>query len=335
MPRLFKTKSDKPKMVSLREFQEKRNKVLILRTTGGLGDIFMHRMMFEDIKKLHPDFDVTFACPPKYFDAVKDHPYIDHIVDCRTVDTKDYLIHYNTTSACTRHEIGVAPFSDKNRSDIWANHCGVELNRHKMHIRMTPKEIKWGETLLKKVKGEHPGPFIFLCPISAMVVKNLLNHQLVDTVKGIQKMGGFVCGLHYTNIDLLSKIGVPTIFGLKVREWMSAIAACDYMVTVDTASFHFAGGIKKPTTGIFTFADGKIYGKYYDFELVQKHRDNGDWDCGPCYNWSSCPHTKKQPKPCLTKLTADEILDGVERMFVKHPHEKLHIPKRVSLNILE
>jgi len=44
-----------------------------------------------------------------------------------------------------------------------------------------------------------------------------------------------------------------------------------------------AGGLGKPLCGIFTFADGKIYGKHYDFVLVQKHRDNGNWNCGSCF----------------------------------------------------
>jgi hypothetical protein len=80
-----------------------------------------------------------------------------------------------------------------------------------------------------------------------------------------------------------------------------------------------AGELKKPLVGVFTFADGKVYGRYYDFVLVQKHRDNGDWDCGPCYNWGNCTKTEKVPKPCLTEITAEMIIEGVDKMFDKWP----------------
>ena len=72
-------------------------------------------------------------------------------------------------------------------------------------------------------------------------------------------------------------------------------------------------------TGIFTFANGKTYGKYYDFILVQKHMDDGNWDCGPCYNYRICPKTQKELKPCLTELTEKEIKEGINKMFKKWP----------------
>jgi ADP-heptose:LPS heptosyltransferase len=97
------------------------------------------------------------------------------------------------------------------------------------------------------------------------------------------------------------------------------IEAADYVVSVDSAAFHCAGGLGKPLTGIFTYCDGKVYGKYYDFVLVQKHRDNGDWPCGPCFHWPSCPKSKEMLKPCLTELTPDILADGLERMFQKWP----------------
>lgn len=37
--------------IGLRDFYNKRNKILVQRSCGGLGDIPMHRMMFEDSLK--------------------------------------------------------------------------------------------------------------------------------------------------------------------------------------------------------------------------------------------------------------------------------------------
>src|SRR5690606_29628645 len=126
MPRFIPLNSDKRPPLSIEEFHSQRKKVIVMREVGGLGDILMHRMMFEDFKRIMPDAEVVFACPEIYHEALYDHPYIDTLENSKKIDYLDYVIHYNTTSACTRHESRVAPFSDKHRSDIWANHCGVE-----------------------------------------------------------------------------------------------------------------------------------------------------------------------------------------------------------------
>jgi ADP-heptose:LPS heptosyltransferase len=150
-------------------------------------------------------------------------------------------------------------------------------------------------------------------------MKDLMDDQLVELAKELEQMGCFVYATHKEPIEILTKIGVDIVYGQKTRQWMSLVNATDYIISVDTATFHLAGGLKKPLTGIFTFADGKVYGKYYDFVLVQKHRDDGDWDCGPCYTWYSCPKTGEFLKPCLTKLTIELIMDGIRRMFKRWP----------------
>jgi len=310
----LKRPSNKPSQYTLREFHQNRNKVLVIRETGGLGDILMHRMMFEDFKLLAPDLKLVFACPRKYHTAVEDHPFVDEVVDSQKVDAREYIAYYTTTSACTRHEMALAPLSMKHRSDIWANHCGVELTRHNMHIRLEPEYVQQAQERLKRDGAD--GPTIALCPMSAMITKNLTEQQQLSLVGELQKRGYFVYALHHKPLPHLP---IPVWHDLSIRQWMGAIEAADYVVTVDTAGFHYAGGVGKPLTGIFTFADGKVYGRYYDHILVQKHRDNGDWDCGPCYYWPTCPKTKTVPKPCLTEITIDMIMDGIEKMFEKWP----------------
>jgi len=114
-------------------------------------------------------------------------------------------------------------------------------------------------------------------------------------------------------------MNIPTLVGRNLSDWMSYIYAADYVVTVDTANFHYAGGLNKPMTGIFTHVDGKLRGKFYDFILVQKHRDNGDWPCGPCYNYLYCTHSKcdksSKLRPCVTELSLMEIEEGINKML--------------------
>lgn len=322
--KLIKPKKPPPPILNLRVFHEKRNKVLVLRELGGLGDILMHRMMFEDFKKTHSELEIVFACPPKYHAAVLDHPYIDEVLDSRVVNPYDYTVSYNTTTACTRYEMRVAPYADEHRSDIWAGHCGVKLNNHNMHINLAPDIKDRGASMIKSINPEGK-PCVLLASVSAMTGKNLTDNQTKHTVKTLRDRGLFVCSAHTMDIPIFKELGVPVFHSIDISTWMGLLNSVDYIISVDTAAFHYGGGIGKPLLGIFTFADGKVYGKYFKHELVQKHRDNGDWACGPCYNWPSCPKSKNMPKPCLTEITPQMLEDGIDRLLKRWPPNTVQI----------
>lgn len=303
----------KPRKINLPEFYEKRNKILIIRAVGGLGDIFMHRMMFEDFKKVMPDAEIHFACPPQYHEAVDDHPYVDKVLDSGTVDRTEYIVSYVTTTACGRHELRIAPYADLNRSDIWAHHCGLELTNHNMHLNITQKQKDFGIKVIEE-KRYMNGPKVALCPISAMAGKNLLKEHIEGVVKYLIKRGCYVYGVHLSPIEELTKLNVPTIHKTSLKEWMGVIDQSDYVISVDTAAFHLAGGLGKPLTGIFTWANAETYGKWYPTaNFVQ-----GPCPAGykGCYNWGLCPIQKYgYIKPCLTDMKIDQIINACEKMF--------------------
>lgn len=301
--------------LNIKEFCEKRNKILIVRGVGGLGDILMHRMIFEDFKITMPDAEVYFACPQQYHDAVKDHPFVNKILGTENIDRESYMVSYNTSTACGRYEMKIAPLSDLHRSDIWANHCGLSLTRHDMHFRLTEEEIKTGKELIES-KRDRDGPIVILSPVSAMANKNLWDQQLLGVVAGLHKRNCCVVALHSTPLYPLVKNDVPFFSKLNLRHWLAVIHEADYVVSVDTATFHCAGGMRKPVVGIYTFVNGKTYSKYYPTaEIVQGPCPFGHTGC---YNWTICPKTDKL-KPCLLGLTAESVLSGVDKMLEKYP----------------
>jgi ADP-heptose:LPS heptosyltransferase len=328
MPKLV-MKKEFAKPMRLRNFHEKRNKVLILREVGGLGDILMHRMMMEDFHRIMPEVEIVWAVPHDYFQAAENHPFVHEVVSAKTVNPQEYVISYNTTTACGRYENKLAPLSDKHRSDIWANHCGVILTRHNMHLDISQEMKEATQKKITSVKGDNEGPNVCFCPISALAGKNLTPQMIRGIARYLKDKGCFVYGLHNFPISDLGEVGVHTFWNTSIKQWMAIIDGSDYVISVDTSAFHCAGGLGKPLTGIFTFIDGKVYGKYFDFVLVQKHRDDG-WDCGPCYNWSACPKSKGMLKPCLTELTMDAIIHGIEQMFRKWPFEEIRQRTRLK-----
>jgi ADP-heptose:LPS heptosyltransferase len=324
MPSLNK-KIYKPNPLSIKEFYEKRNKVLIWHDKGGLGDAYMHRMVFEDFKNIMPEGEFVFACLPEYLDAMSDHPYIFEVIDSRTVDPSNYIAFYNTcVTVADRYENLRAPFCIDHRSDIWAKYCGVELKNHNMHIKLDPVIHNKVRENLKRFR-EKGKALIGFAPISKMITKTLLPHQLEAIIDATKDH--VLLAYHKEESETLKKFGIKTISKISLKEFPCYLQEMDYIISVDTAAFHLAGGLKKPLMGIFTFADGEIYGKYFDFVLVQKHRNikvqgKSNWDCGPCFKFGDCPKCKKPQKPCLTELTREELQEGVKNMFDKWPWEK-------------
>jgi len=307
---------ERPKPLTLSEFHKKRNSICLWHEMGGLGDVLMHRMLFENIKNLDNSLHVTFACLPEYMDVAKDHPYIDCVVDSKKLNANDFGMVYNTcVTIADRYENSIAPFCKEHRSDLWAKVCGMELSNHEMHFNFDEKILNKCRTKLKELSKNPDKPIIIFSPISKMATKSLLPHQIQAVFEATKEVN--LIGIHKTDIQELKKLNVPVLNNIEIKEWMCYVAAADYVISVDSAVFHMAGGLKKPLVGIFTFADGKIYGKYFDFILVQKHRDNGNWDCGPCFKFCNCPKSTKIQKPCLTEITAEEIKNGISLMFKK------------------
>ena len=292
------------KTLSIKDFYEKRNNIVITRGVGGLGDVLMHRMIFEDFKRLAPDIKLHFSCPKVYHDAVIDHPFLDKVLDVKAYDIQDYLVSYMTTTACGRYEMNLAPYSGLHRSDIWAQHCGLTLTNHNMHIQLTDEEKQKGRDLIESHR-DRSGPSVMISPMAALHNKDILEGPLTGVINGLHERGYYVFGLHTKPIPTFMKNKIPSIAGINLRQWLAIIHQSDYAISVDSAAFHAAGGMGKPLVGIFTFINAETYSKYCmeTTELVQGECPKG---YAGCYNWGTCPFDK--PLPCQSNITAEQIL---------------------------
>lgn len=328
MLKLIKKKPKKP--LSLRDYFDRRNKILIKRRAGGFGDILMQRMLFEDIKINFPEFELFFTCPFSFLDMAKNNPFCT-VLDLGLVKDEDYGIIYDISTCCRVHEIKYGADNKMHRSDIWAEFCGIKLENHNMHLKSDPEMNKICKQVLDHYNKDKK-PTLLLATNSCHympdgdqddfgVAKSLLPHQIEGIVNKL-KDDYFIYTVHTERQAVYEDLPVTQISGIHPQAWISLVDLADYVISIDTATFHLAGGLKKPLVGVFAFTDGKIYGKYYDFVLVQKHRDNKNWDCGPCFNLGFCPKTEGYPKPCLTELTANDILEGFYKATKKWSFSK-------------
>ena len=315
---MFKLVKKLPKKpVSLKNHFDRRNKVLIKRRAGGFGDILMQRMMFEDFNKIN--LDLTFACPQHFLEMAKNHPFVKAI-DISTINETEYGAVYDITTACRVHEMKYAPFCQDHRSDIWAAHCGVTLTNHNMFLTPQPEAIENCQNYLKYINPQNK-PIVILATKSGgddaddfSKSKSLLDSQSTILVQEIRNLGLLPIAIHHEPQDIYSQLQVQQ-FSLPIPEWIAMIDAANYVISVDTATFHIASGLKKPLVGIFSITQGLIYGKYYHTaEIVQ---GQCPFSTPGCFLSSLCPSHEKT-KPCLTELT-NRIIKGFEKILKRFP----------------
>lgn len=292
------------KEISIKLFDQRKDKILIYRQYGGLGDILMARMLFEDLKKIKPENKIYFACPNHLIPAVDLHPYLNGVFDFKSIKTEEFIT-FDISNVCTRYESFKGVHGDKHRSDIWAESIGISLENHNMHLSFRDDEINFAKKIIKENT-------VVIAPYSAMPSKNLLPKHLNEICKFLKNYNLNVIGLHNKEIEELKQFNIPTLTNLTIREWMSVINECSYVISVDTAAFHMANGLNKPTVGIFSWANGKLYSKYHNNAIIVQL--NLSENC-PCYNFASCPLSNKAIKPCIQDLDEKIITDAIKIMI--------------------
>lgn len=310
------------KTISIKDHYFRRNKVLIKRRVGGFGDIVMQRMMIEDFSKT--GLDIFYCCPFPFIEMMRDHPYLKEAKEISQIKEEEYGIVYDITTICSTTESVLVDKNKKHRSDIWANYCGIELEKHETYLKSTPDSLNLYKEEIKKINPDNK-KVIFLSAHATNnnfgEAKSLSEEQISQLVKKLKDLNYLIITASENNREIYNNLNIKQFTRINPKQWISLIDACDIVVSVDTGSFHIAGALKKPLVGIFGFIDGKIYGKYYNFVLVQKHRDNGNWPCGPCFNYHGCLKDKTNiKKPCITELTVDDIIEGlinVEQKIIK------------------
>lgn len=297
------------KNISLKKFNDIKNKICILRSCGGFGDIINMRMIFEEIKSQYPDFHVTWAVPHEYFAAAEKHPFVDEVVQYSTINQSDYIKIYNLTNACTRYEWGKGKNIDKNRADIWSEHIGLRLFSHKTHMPNYSEFFPVVRNRLVKLGWDEKKKIVIFAPKSALSVKDLTNRHC-NFIKSITS-DFFLVILHSFPILELIKSGIPMLTGLNLKEAMAAVQMCDLAITTDTGIMHCAAGYGKHTMSVFSYTNGYLICKYYPtVSIVQRHSDKEPDYCGPCNNYLTCTESDDAlVKPCMTTIT-DKMLEN-------------------------
>jgi ADP-heptose:LPS heptosyltransferase len=326
-------KKKNKEQISLKDHYSRRNKVLIKRRTGGFGDILMQRMLYEDFKIEFPELEFNFTCPNPYINFAKDHPFAETI-DINRIDETKFGIIYDISTTCRVHEIKTGSTNNVHRSDIWASYCGTNLKNHNIHLEPKKDAVDFCIQYLKTINPENK-PVVIITSNSVDdefgSKKSIKDSVLEQFVLYLKNKNYFICGVHQDEHPLLKNLGIHQITNLKYDHWIALVSTSDYVVSVDTATLHLAGGLKTPLLGVFNFTKGKVYTKYYpNVEIVQgfcPYKTDG------CFNYYSCPES--QDLPCQNNITSNQLIKSFENLVKRFPYKskcKLEIKCETSIS---
>lgn len=315
--KIYKLKS-KESLVGIKKYYSSRNKICISRKCGGFGDILVSRMIFEDLKKCNPEFEIIYAIPTIFHQVAANHPHIDKLIDCNENDPNDFISVYDITNICSGYEAVKRKNLDKHRADIWAESIGIKLNNHNMHLPKFEEFKSKIYDMWKKLGYKEGQKIVCITPKSAVQIRNLPDEIVKLLIEKFTRDDVFLFLLNH--IPVLNFQNIPFCRGSNYTETMAILSYIDGLISTDTGTLHCAGGYQKPILGIFNYTSGKIIGKYYDNIIIVQKTDEHDekWICGPCNDYSRCPfEIKDHVLQCTKEITTEMINEGISKFNQK------------------
>jgi len=307
-------------------------RICIYRTIGGLGDFLLATPIARGAKTKYPNCEVTFAIPIGYGNGdgariLENNPYIDRVVDYKTVNKEDYHIFSDISFSAMKEEKPNKAFPG--RHELFARDAGIPLYGEVVPIFcLTEEEEEYGLEFIKKnkpkrgrrKKGAPPiknGKVIAIHLGTSEVKRDWPQYRIHEFVKSCQNEGHtcllFGWGSEAETWKRMSKrLGgdyshVIPIFDYNIRATAAILKQCDLLICPDSVLLHLGAALEIPTICLMgSQIPASRVGKY---PLAVAMVAEGI----PCLGcvWSSCPNGSI----CMDAISPQEVLNRSARIL--------------------
>ena len=287
-------------------------RVGIHRSTRGIGDMIMMEPLFAMLCNKHSVDRLDLHVSRTVSDVHRYHPLVSLIDECKSHDGFDrsaypQLDHvYDLSDACFKHELAHQPNVTKNRTEIWANACGLRY-----FGRPSPKLWLSGADAVTATKRRLQGPPTIAAGYASVDAWRSYPH-MTDLVLELAKFAR-VWVFHDQKMESLaarmpSDGSVELFEGIPLREMFWRVKACRLVVSADTALVHVGGAQNVPVYAIFgpTDADVRMSDYFTRWEATPAYRTCGR---APCW-YQPCKGAY-----CLSTLHPKDLARDVKRLW--------------------
>ncbi len=258
--------------------------ILIIRRSGGLGDIICCEPVIRGIRKKYPHAEITFGTPREFsclFEGRSEATYKGYgSAKFTPLWLRKYVEQYDIFLDLCGPEATDEKYGspDCSRTESFCSYAGVESSCPEIHLAEHEKN-----TAMEELQS-HPKPWIGIGPNGKNWTKNWPPERWGEL---IEKLPG--TAFYFDSKNEPKFQGAISIVGRPLREVAALVSQLDMMVAVDTGLLHLAGA-----TGVKSYS---IWGPT-DPKRTLKHYHNA-------YYLDPAPYREKAGcrKPCMCVLT--------------------------------
>lgn len=296
-----------------------KDKILITRAMGGIGDLLMMTPGIHALKKKFPHKKICLAIPQRYFPVFKNNTDVTLLdIEDEPLNFLSYYKYFNFTDCpASRSESRKSPKIKKNRIEIFAKACGINgvslrfMDKRPKYF-LTEEEIVFANEfwrrfnlINKQVIGVqlHADEVYRDYPFMEALVKRLAIKFKVLVFDSVKIEG-------YESQNILK------IDSFSLREAFSLAAKCSLIVAPDLSFIHFAGAMDIPALGLFGPIDGKVRTK--DYPKVKFIDVREELGCLPCWRNDNiaCKLTNMRSSACLETIPVNRIIQEVNKILI-------------------
>lgn len=227
------------------------------RTMGGLGDIIMMTPIARGAKKKYPNCHVTcFVDTESYNGDLANvllyNPYIDEIVDYRTIRKDDYHIFSDITKAGLQFELPYTVFP--NRIDLFARAAKIPLFGQPTPILvLSEAEEQFGRTFVDNNVGAAKPAGKIAVHIRSNDPKRTWPQANLLKFLNLAHQNNYHCFLFgwHDNPNEWNLPGVTQVFDYNIRHAAAILKECDVLVCPDSSMLHVGGALNMKMVTLF------------------------------------------------------------------------------------
>ena len=313
----FASRSATIKIITQKKEIKKPQANLLIRNTGGIGDMLMLTPVMRTIKEQSPNLPLIVCTTQKYgafgtlFDILKNNPYVDKVITSNDLLSYDFKTVYNFDS---QQELGIEidannPF-ESHRVDIFLNIANLKTENKKTVYNVTPAEQEWAREWIQKNINPKKRCLIGI-QVQATTTKRSWTEEknLLLAFKILNTWADTSVLFFYEGLIERNPVIYPNIhylIGYPIRRVAALINECSTMVVPDSGLLHIAGALNKKMICLFGSTTPNSRIKYYP---------NAMWiylkyPCSPCW-YNVCREQYK----CMTDISVDMVINKIAKQL--------------------